>query len=438
MADAPGRADGRLARLVARLGTPQHRTTLYLMLNNVTGAAAGFLFWLLLARVAGLSPSEVGVGYAVVALGTTIGLVSKGGLDTALIRKVPGASHRDGVRLLGFGILVGGTVAVALSLALATFALPGGLLPELRALGWALVALIAVLLVVTWLQDAHFLAEGDARATFGRNLVFSAARLLLPVPVVLLALPLPVPLTWMIALLASAMVALVLSRRHPDRQGRRVPRREFLQSATRNITGSAAEFLPGLLLVPLVLAVGGAESAGHFGIAWTAASLLFLASAAVGRSALSEMVRNGPGSWPATVRRGALQSAVVLVPAAVAGALLAPWVMALFGSSYTTAAAPAFAILCISTLFVAPAYLYLAVLRAQEKPLVLVVFPAAMVAALLVLAPAMQAQYGLVGVAAAWLLSNVPFGLWATQRLWKASRGVIDHVPPVGGAAHLE
>jgi len=435
MATPPGRT---ASRIVARLGTPQHRTTLYLVLNNATGAAAGFLFWLLLVRVVDLPPAEVGLGYAIVALGTTIGLVSKGGLDTALLRSVPGASRPDADRLLGFAVAVGGLVAVGLCLLLATALHPGGLLPELATPGWLLVALIAVLLVVTWLQDAHFLAEGNARATFGRNLVFSGARLLLPVPVVFLALPLPVPLTWMVALAASAAVGLLLARRHPDRAGRRVPRREFLRSAGRNVTGSAAEFLPGLLLVPIVLAMGGAEAAGYFAVAWTAASLLFLASAAVGRSALSEMVRRGVASWPGVVRRGASQAAVLLLPAAVVGALLSPLVMGLFGADYADAATTAFALLCLSTVFVAPAYLYLAVLRAQERPVALVLFPAAMVAVLLVLAPILQASHGLVGVAAAWTLSNVPFGAWAANRLWRTSRGVIDHVPPVGGAAHLE
>lgn len=413
---------------------PQHRNAWYLALNNVTAAATGLLFWFLLARVAALPARDVGIGYAIVALGTTIGVVAKGGLDTALLRTVPGAAREEASSLLWFGAGIGSLVALALCLGLALLGRRGLGIPALGAGGWLMVAAISVLLLVTWLQDAYFLAEGHARFSWQRNLVLSGARLLLPLPILALALPLPVPTVWALALAASALAAAGFGRRIPPRDGRRVPRREFLASAARNATGSAAEFLPGLLLSPMVLAIDGPAAAAYFGIAWTAASLLFLTSAAISRSALADILRSG-GSPKAAVRRGALQNLCTVAPAAVCGIVLAPRLLSVFGTAYGVQGAGVFALLCLSAFLVAPVYLYLAVLRAGERPVALVLFPLVMVAALLVLAPLLGSRLGLPGVGLAWVAANTPFALYA---LWKLARPEVKHAPPVGGRPHPE
>jgi O-antigen/teichoic acid export membrane protein len=440
-AQTPDETSAPDASLVGRLRShwahAQHRNAYYLLLNGISGAATGLLFWLIFARLVHLPAADIGVGYAIVALGTTIGLVAKGGLDTALVRMVPGASHREGVRLLWLAILIGSVVALVLSAGLALLSYLGSFAATARS--WVLVAAIAIFLVVTWLQDAYFLAEGEARLSFQRNIVFSAARLLLPILVLAIALPRPVALTWALSLMVSAAAASVFVHRRPHRDGSTIARREFLRSAARNISGSAAEFLPGLLLTPLVLAINGPEAAAYFGIAWTAASLLFLASSAICRSALAEMVRN-KGHEAHAIRRAVRQHWWTVVPGAILGALLAPFVLAIFGNAYSANGAPVMVILCASSLVVAPVYLYLAYLRAHEKPVALVLFPAAMVGALFLLAPLLEQRIGLRGVAIAWLLANAPFGLYAAWKLRLAAREVTPHAnaPSLGGAPHLE
>jgi O-antigen/teichoic acid export membrane protein len=431
----------------AHLAHGQHRAAYYLTLNNVMGAATGVLFWLLLARAAGLGAALIGVGYTVVALGTLVGVVAKGGLDTALLLKVPGQSGRGGRALLSFGATISASVAVALTALLAWAALRLGFLPGLDALGWGLVGFIAVLMVVTWLQDAYFLAVGQARMTFERNLVLTAGRLVLPLPVILLAFAHPVPLTWGLALAASAVVGAVRVRAIPDRPARDAapalaPRRDFMRSAARNVSGSAAEFLPGLLLAPLVLALQGPEAAAYFGMAWTAASLIFQISGAIGRSALAQMVQAGPTGTALAIRKGVAEHAWVVAPLAVVVGLLSFPLLSVFGHAYATQGAEALAILCASIVVVAPVSLYLAVLRSRDRSWLLVAFPIAMILALAVLAPALGARYGLVGIAFAWLAANAPFGLYAAWRLRREVLEVMPHAgpyaEPVPGRADLE
>ncbi len=399
----------------------QHRTAGYLLLNTAVGAATGLAFWLLLVRIARLPAADIGTGYAIVSLGTTVALIAKGGLDTALLRNVPTSSGPDGTRLLHFSMALALAAVLGLCTILALAARAGMPLPRLADGGWPLVAAIAALMVTIALQDAWFLAEGRARATFRRNLAFSGARLALPLPVVALAIPMAVPVAWMLALVLAAIVGTTMARHPQPRNGRAVPRREFLRSALRNATGSAAEFLPGLVLVPLVFVIAGATSAGYFGMAWAIATMLTLASAAIGRAALADMARNGKAH--VAVRRAIRQTAVVVVPGTVLCAALARPVLHIFGADYAHAAAPTLMVLAASALFVAPSFLYLAVLRAQERPAPLIIFPAGMIIALALLAPPFITTWGLLGVAAAWLLTNAPFGLYASFRLVGVVRG---------------
>ena len=425
---APSRPQWQLRGRIRRLSSePQHRAAYYLTLSNLMAAATGFLFWLLLARAGGLSTAALGVGFAIVALGTLVAVVAKGGLDTALLQKVPGATRKEGARLLAYAFLIGAGVALALIAMLATASRTGLPLPDMTLSGWILAALIALLLLLTWLEDAQFLALGHAQHSFERNVVLSMARLALPIPILALAIADPVPLIWALALAASAIAGAIRLWGMPERDGRQVPRREFLRSALRNLSGGAAEFMPGLLLAPLVLIVDGAEAAAYFGIAWTAAALVFQTSTAIGRGALAQMVQSGPLGQAAAIRKAVAQTFLVVAPLALAMAVGAPWLLAVFGSAFALEGASVLAILSASILFVAPASLYVALLRARDARVALVLFPALMVLALLVLAPLLAARYGIQGVAIAWLAANAPFGTYAAWRLHLAAREVTPH-----------
>ncbi|MEA3166766.1 MAG: hypothetical protein QOJ26_1640 [Thermoplasmata archaeon] len=430
-----------LGRIARHLGEPQHRTAYLLMGNTLLAAAAGLGFWLVLTRVLHLPSEVVGVGYATVAVGTTIGVLAKGGLDTALVRTVPSASGRSATRLLALAAGIGASTAILVALALLVAGNSGASsLSPLSGWAWAAAAAIGLLLVVTWLQDAWFLAQGNVQTNLLRTLAASAVRIALPFALVAWAAPTPVATAWGAALLASALFGVVLVRRRPQHDGRQVESTEFLGSAARNMAGSAAEFLPGLLLAPIVLATDGPASAAYFGMAWTVASMLFLAAGAIGRSALAEMARPGVATGPA-LRRGLLQTFAVVGPGAIAGIILAPWVLGVFGADYATAGALPFAILCASILVVAPSSLYLSVLRVRERTLPLIALPLGTIALLLVLTPPMEAALGLPGVALAWTLANAPFGLWAMARLFAETRPlpeVNDAPQPVGGAPYLE
>lgn len=418
----------------------QGRNAAYLIANTGLGAATGILFWFLIVRVLGLPPADVGAGYSVIAMGTIVGVLAMGGLDTAVIRHVPTASGHDGFRLTGLAFAIATGVVAVLSLgAWAVLGRVGGF----AAIGveeWLLMGAIGTALVVTWLQDAFFIARGNALPSVHRNVVFSSMRVLLPFPIALIAIGSTVAWSWMLALVVSAGAAAVFMGRMRPVPGSTVPRRRFLQSAWRNIGGAAAQSLPGLALAPLVLLIQGPEAAAYFAIAWSAASLLFLASGAISRSALSELVRQGSSGQAHILRRAMHHHLWLILPGAVAAVILAPVAMGIFGADYAREGSTTLMLLAASAFFVSPSYLYLSVLRAQDRGRTLLVFPGAMILALALLAPVMTQAYGIDGMALAWIVANAPFGIYAAVRLGLIAKEVERRDParPVGHPSHME
>ena len=189
----------------------------------------------------------------------------------------------------------------------------------------------------------------------------------------------------------------------------------FLRSALRNVTGGAAEFLPGLLLAPLVLHINGPLEAAYFGIAWTGASLLFLLSASIARSTFAEMARHGDHAR--LLRRALRQHALIVAPAAVAAVALSPVLLGLFGADYAAHGQLVFLLLAASIVLIAPIYLYLALLRSREDRWVLVLYPAVLVAALFTLTPLLEERFALAGVGLAWLAVHTPLAVFAGWKL---------------------
>ncbi|HEV8361523.1 MAG TPA: hypothetical protein VGR28_13820 [Candidatus Thermoplasmatota archaeon] len=421
----------------------QARDGNYLMLNAIVGAGAGVAFWIAVVRAFAFTPAEVGVGVAVISLATALALVSKLGLDAALVRHVPRAGYRRSLRLLALATALGALAAVA---GAALVVGGAGAFVDLgvprAAWGAGLIALLAALLVVTWLQDAVFLAVGEARRIFHRNLVLHGARLLTPGLLAALALPLAVPLAWGLAVGLSALAGLVMLRALPRAPAAAptaaVPTRTFLRSAARNMAGSGAEFVPALLLPPLVLHLHGPEAAAPFGLAWAAASVLYLLSAALARSAFAEMSRGGAEAK--ALRHAVRHHLAAVAPALVAAMVLGPWALRFLGEGYAAAGVGVFWLLAASTVLVAPVHLYLALLRSREARWELTVFPAVLVVALLSLAPVMGARFGGEGVALAWVVVHVPLAAYAALRLHRAAQEVKLAREPSAhrGGAHLE
>lgn len=418
-----------------RARDPLYANGIALVMNAGLSAGLGFLFWVIAARR--FNADALGVGAAIVSAATLAALLGKAGFDAAVIRYAPANDRRGAARLLAHALLAACalTAFVALALlALAKLGLPalGPLLRPAYALGFVV---LAIATAFGWILDAYFVSEQRASAVLLRNVAFNGVKLGVPIFVANEWAGRAVPLAWSIGLAASIAVTLALLpsvlMRH--RVTAEVPERGALGYSMRNYALNLSEFVPGLVLPVLVLHALGAEENARFYLAWTVATVAFLASKAVAQSAFAAMVRQGDERG--SVLKAIGLSAVLLGPAAFILYFGADLVLGLFGTHYVVAA-PLLRILALSIPAVALANVYLSYLKARDDGWELTLLPLASLGLLGVLLPLALAWGGIEGVGLAWLTVQLAIGLYAGARLLARFRRTPHAAPRTGLRRH--
>lgn len=423
MGTAPSAPRRLLAVLRAHLRDPVYLNGYALVANAGVGAALGFLFWLVAARR--FPQDALGVGAAVVSAATLAALVGKAGFDAAIIRYAPSASPRGFRRLVLWSALAAIVLtavcgAAILLLAVEGIATLGPLASPPMAAGFLL---LATATAAAWILDACFIAEQSALLVLARSTVFNVVKLGAPFLLVGVAAPRVVPLAWAMGLAASIAVALSLLpgllRRHRPVTHEPLARREVGAYAARNFALNVSEFLPGLLLPILVLGALGPSANARFFLAWTVASVAFLASKAIAQSSFAALSRGGDPRG--ALRKAFLLSALLLGPFVLVVLAAAGPLLGVFGPGYAESAT-LLRLLALSVPGIVAANVFLSYVKARSAGWELVLLPAAALALLLALMPFALARLGVDGVGLVWLAAQTALGLYSTIRLAAALR----------------
>ena len=409
--------------LASHLRDPVYLNGYALVANAGVGAALGFLFWLVAARR--FPADALGVGAAVVSASTLAALIGKAGFDAAIIRYAPSASPRGFRRLLAWSVVA--TVlltalcgAAILLLAVEGIASLGPLASPPMAVGFLLLACATS---AAWILDACFIAEQSALLVLARSTAFNLVKLGAPFLLVGVAAARVVPLAWGLGLAASVGVALALLpgllRRHRPVGEAPLAKREVGVYAARNFALNVSEFLPGLLLPIVVLAALGPVVNARFFLAWTVASVAFLASKAVSQASFAALARGGDPRG--ALRKAFLLSALLLGPFALVLLVAAEPLLRVFGPGYAESAL-LLRLLALSVPGIVVSNVFLSYLKARSAGWELVLLPAAGLAVLLSLVPFALARFGAEGVGIVWLAVQCALGLYSAIRLTAALR----------------
>ena len=414
----------------AHLRDPLYANGYALVANAGASALLGFLFWIVAARR--FSAEALGIGSAVVSAATLAALVGKAGFDAALIRFGPGLARRDLAKLLVRAsvatlLLTGFAALVVLGLAVEGVSSLAALRAPAAAVGFVL---LAVGTGAAWVLDAYFISEQAGLLVFLRNLAFNGLKLVAPFVMAASLAGSAVPLAWGVGLAASLAFALAFAfarlARHPEEGRAAAPTKELLAYAARNYALNLSEFLPGLVFPLLVLSVEGPAENARFYLAWTVATVAFLASKAIAQSGFAALARPGPAA-PA-LKKAFVLSSLVLGPLALGMFALGGVVLSAFGDHYAQGA-QLLRLLALSIVPVAVGNVYLAYLKARRPSWELTLLPAASLAALLLATPWALRAAGTLGLAGVWLVVQSAVGLYATLRLAAILRRS-DHVVP--------
>ena len=159
------------------------------------------------------------------------------------------------------------------------------------------------------------------------------------------------------------------------------------------------------LLPLIVLAIAGAKQSAYFFLSWTVAYTLYLLSRNLGMSLVTEGARAPQRLYEFALRTLA-QSAKIVVPLAVAVALLSPVILRLLGPDYVDGASILLPLLVLSAIPNVVISTFLAAARVQRRMRAVVVVTAAMSISTMGLSVILLDRYGLTGVGVAWLVAQ--------------------------------
>lgn len=352
---------------------PLTRGSAQLMVNNLLATGLGFFGWMVTTRL--FPPEHVGVAAATISAASLAASVAMLGAPGTILRFLPG--HPDGRAVLATAVTVTGAAALLVGSGVAAAQSRGELAgPPL--LAFLLFVGLVLGLVLKGVVEAAVTAARSAGTVVVATASGSGAKIgATAVSGLLAAGPLGIVGAQVAAALTSLMVLAHRSRALGLLGGPRSLSVDVLRSlrgysGTHYVNGLIGG-IPALALPIVVNAQLGPESAAYWYVASLMAMALFQIPAAVGMSLLIE------GSYhrrdlARLVLRASRGLAAIMLPAIAASALLAPWVLTLFGQSYAAESVTAFRILALSGVLVAATYVLGNVLfiRRRLGPLLLI------------------------------------------------------------------
>jgi O-antigen/teichoic acid export membrane protein len=394
------------------------RNSIYIVLSNATMGLFGFGFWLIGARL--FTTTQVGLATTLVTATILIGYASLLGFNSTLVQSLPRSRCQD--EEISSAVVLVFPFAALLSLAyllvLPEF-VPAFAFVRSNPLHVAVFVLGTAFAAVNLLTDSVFIAHRAAQFNLiADGLVQSGLRLLLPVTMVSLG-AMGIYYATGIASFVAVLVSLWLMRRY---FGHRLQLRAswavlrgFLRSSAANYVANVLTMVP-ILVLPLVVVHGlGAPSGGYYYISIQIANLLYSVALAVAQSMLAEGSQHG-ASFGALARRSGLIQLYVLVPGGVLMALLAPFILLIFGRSYSDNGTTALVVFALSAPIVGLNFWTSSLLRLRGQLGALIGSNLVYTVSMCALA-ALWVDKGLGWVAGAWLLGNLLSGAFGVAAL---------------------
>jgi O-antigen/teichoic acid export membrane protein/Ser/Thr protein kinase RdoA (MazF antagonist) len=408
----PSRRGRTRRRLAEHVRTPVYREGYALVLSAGVAAALGFVYWIVAART--YSADVVGLNSVAISTMMLVAGIAELNLVSALLRFVPGAG-RSTWRLVGWSYAI--SVVAATLVSVAFLATVRWWAPSLASLASdAGFAFWFVAATTVWcifnLQDAVLTGLRRAIWVPVDNALFGAAKIGLLAAFATVSPHVGIFASWTAGVVLSVVVInVLLAFRLVPEHTRRPPIGDMGIPSARLIGRFvAADYVGGLswivaiTLIPIMVTqrLGAADNA-YYSLAWLMTMPLYLVSASTASSLVVALV-NERWWFREYTHRVFLQTARLVVPAALLVALAAPLLLRLFGPDYAQRGTTPLRVMALSSIPAMVIALYLGVWRAEKRLSLLVWVRCIVYAAVIVLSVALLGPYGIRGPAFAWLV----------------------------------
>lgn len=375
-------------------------------MNQGLSTVLGFVFWTLAAHQ--YSASTVGIFSSVIAGTGLLAAVSAFGWQNTMMRHVSGVQNsRELVCVVMAAIAtVGAAVCLLVVLTLGPH-LPASLGLRQRGTMVLLVTALVVFTAISGIVGAGLVAMRASHAVLITDLLGSIAQI---VALILLASlrssGLLISYGLGLALATSlAAVALVYTStgKRPGIRSFLVLRR-YLSVASGNYLATILGILPSSIMPLEALLIRGPSEAARFVVAGKVSGFLVIIPSTVAGVYFAEASRRG-ASRGKLLRQSLRGVYLLLVPAVAVMVAGAPWLLDLFGTSYSVAATGCLRVLALGTLLTGGTYLVDSVLVASDRMVAYIVINGVN-AALVLVCVGVLLPHGLTAAALGWALAQ--------------------------------
>lgn len=399
------------------------RNSMYSLLSTGIQAGLGFAFWIIAARI--FSTPDVGRATSLISATAFIGNIALFGLNSTLMRYLATTRHRDLLVTVSVVVVgVGGTImALAYVIALPLIA------PHLRFMDARIVFAIAFIVLtgattVNKLTDYIFIASRRTGVNaFVDGGIGGVVRLLL-LPVLAFSGTIGLYCASGIGSLLVAAVSIVMIGTHlhcrPRFKGAVKELMPLFKFSGANYLGNIFNLAPILVVTLIVLDRLGTSAAAYYYMAFQIANLLYSGAYAVEENFLAEGAHDEE-QLRHLMWRAAKLLAMMAIPAAIGGALLAHWIMLVFGHAYAIHGSGALEIMALGAIPIAAQNWLITVLRLTGQLMAItlsnLVYAIGICGGAWFLAP-----HGLTMIGAAWVFGSSAGVLTATVAVLMGKR----------------
>lgn len=388
------------------LDDPLYRNSIFLMLNTVTGAGTGFIFWLFAARF--YPPDEVGLATAIISSMSLLVMLSILGFNISIITYLPHEKNKHKMinTCLTIIAIVSFFLTVTFILGIDIFSPALLILKKPRFM--ILFILFTTAASLFGLQNNIFLAFRNAKYTFYQNLITVSRVAILPFLITFGVFG--IYSSYGLGFFAAFIIGNILILRvypeyrlKPEINKKMV--NEMIRFSSGNYIATLFEYLPSLLLPLIVVNTLGAKMNAYFYVAWAISGIFLMIPRATSMSLFAE------GSYtPEKLKKNTIRAMkfifTLLLPIIIGIFLFGDSILSIFGEVYSKNAFEVLLVLVIASVPFSLNALFVTIKRVQEEvmPVIFVYFGVAIIT--LTASHILLRYVGLIGVGISWMLGN--------------------------------
>jgi O-antigen/teichoic acid export membrane protein len=384
------------------------KNSFYLMINTGVQAALGFIFWIICAHL--FSPAEIGIGTALISAMGLISYASALGFNNTFTRFLPNSTNRDNEINTGVLLVISAAIIVAFAYVIFIPYTTPALAIIHKNIWYAIGFVVMVALAaINLLTDSIFIAYRGAKFNlFIDGIIMGLTKVFLPFVFIGLG-----AYGVFVAAGSAASVAMVASILSLIFYFNYKPRLHIDLSVLKNVfhysfanyIGDLLNIAPTLVLPLIIIDRLGSANAGYYYLALSVANLLNAVGISVATSLFAEG-SYGEVALHKLVKRSAIMIAAIMVPAGLVLAFLGPFVLEIFGKSYSQGGAHVIIVLALAAPAVAAYTVGSVILRIKNQLYSIIAVNVVYFLGVSGLA-FFWAGYGITWVAGAWLAGNI-------------------------------